>query len=99
LEYDEDKKVPLFGFGARYKNMVSHCFPMNQNDFDPEVQGLQGIKDTYRSILNQIAFAGPTLMEPLLKNSIRFIQDDLQKSENLKYYILLVLTDGDIHDM
>jgi hypothetical protein len=38
-------------------------------------------------------------MEPLLKHSKNFIEDDLENSTNLKYYILLILTDGDIHDM
>jgi hypothetical protein len=44
--YDSDKKIPLLGFGAKlppYHNVVSHCFSMNGNFFDPEVNGLEEV--------------------------------------------------------
>ena len=43
LEYDEDKKVPLYGFGAKINRQISHCFPLNGNAFNPEVSGLESI--------------------------------------------------------
>jgi Copine len=38
LDYDYDKKIPAFGFGAKLRfpmmasNMVSHCFPLSGNN-------------------------------------------------------------------
>lgn len=35
VQYDYDKKIPVFGFGGIPKfmgtNTVSHCFPLNGN--------------------------------------------------------------------
>jgi hypothetical protein len=44
--YDSDKKFPLLGFGARVPfllDRVSHCFALNGDIFNPEVNGLQGV--------------------------------------------------------
>ena len=38
--YDSDKKIPVYGFGAKlppYHDIVSQCFALNGNIFDPEV--------------------------------------------------------------
>jgi len=47
LNFDTDKEVPLFGFGAIWPQQkeVSHCFAMNGNFFRPEVTGIEGITD------------------------------------------------------
>ena len=46
MDYDYDKLVPCFGFGAQVshsrfhtKNEVSHCFPLNFNESNPEIYG------------------------------------------------------------
>lgn len=48
LSFDNDKQVPLFGFGAmidsNYYSQVSHCFALNGNMFRPEVNGIEGIE-------------------------------------------------------
>ena len=44
--YDNDNKYPVYGFGAKlppYHNIVSHCFALNGNFFDPEVAGLEEV--------------------------------------------------------
>lgn len=44
--YDHDNRYPLYGFGAKlppYQNVVSHCFAMNGNFFDPEVYTLDEV--------------------------------------------------------
>lgn len=102
LNFDSDKQVPLFGFGAmideRYYQQVSHCFALNGNAFRPEVDNLQGIETTYRNAMNNIMFAGPTYFSPLLKEwneMVKFESDTNPK----KYYVYLILTDGMIHDI
>ena len=41
--YDTDQMIPTFGFGARLPpgGQVSHCFPLNFNYQNPEVNGIQ----------------------------------------------------------
>ena len=41
--YDYDQQFPVYGFGAkfRYNGEVSHCFPLNFNPQNPEVNGVQ----------------------------------------------------------
>lgn len=44
--YDNDNRIPIYGFGARLPpsyNVVSHCFALNQNYFNPEVLGLENV--------------------------------------------------------
>eukprot|EP00003_Mantamonas_plastica_P022361 TRINITY_DN377_c1_g1_i6.p1 TRINITY_DN377_c1_g1~~TRINITY_DN377_c1_g1_i6.p1 ORF type:complete len:523 (-),score=94.68 TRINITY_DN377_c1_g1_i6:346-1878(-) len=60
--YDSDKLFPVYGFGAKYRNpkdpkaapAVSHCFPANLNDEDPNCNGVQGILDAYAYIITII---------------------------------------------
>ncbi len=50
LDYDYDKLVPLYGFGAKFNipnfntnGNVSHCFPLNGNPMNPDVFQIKGI--------------------------------------------------------
>lgn len=41
--YDSKQKFPVFGFGAKSPELggVSHCFPLNGNPDNPEVDGIE----------------------------------------------------------
>lgn len=45
--YDQDKMFPVFGFGGAPRfmglNTVSHCFPLNGDQANPNIAGIQGI--------------------------------------------------------
>jgi hypothetical protein len=50
LDYDTDKLVPTFGFGAKVSmpnfstgNKVHHCFPINGSESNPNLFQLAGI--------------------------------------------------------
>ena len=61
------------------------------------VQGLPSIIQAYRDSVSQIKFAYPTLFSPCI-NRVKS-QASLSKFQKKQfYYILLILTDGDIHD-
>jgi len=68
--YDFDKMFPVIGFGGVPKHMgmkdVSHCFPVNGNPGNPEVQGIAGVVATYKSTIASITLNGPTYFAPLL---------------------------------
>lgn len=43
--YDTDKKFPSYLFGGRVNGQVEHCYPLNGNYSDPEVNGVSGKSD------------------------------------------------------
>ena len=98
--YDHFKLFPAFGFGGvpHYmgENKVSHCFPLNGNFEQPEVRGVKGIVDAYRKNLERIQMAGPTFFSSVVDIFMDFCSDG---HELKTYFILLIITDGSIHDM
>eukprot|EP00029_Vermamoeba_vermiformis_P008752 TRINITY_DN417_c0_g2_i1.p1 TRINITY_DN417_c0_g2~~TRINITY_DN417_c0_g2_i1.p1 ORF type:complete len:536 (+),score=115.33 TRINITY_DN417_c0_g2_i1:31-1638(+) len=95
--YDADQRFALFGFGGDYKNSTNHCFPLNGNDSNPEVVGLQGLLDTYKESVAKYPLSAPTKFAPFLKQA-RKIAENSKKSGANTYYVVLILTDGQIDD-
>lgn len=100
--YDSDRSFPVFGFGGIPRHMghndVSHCFAMNGNAANPEIIGIAGIVSTYRQTLKDIGLGGPTLFAPLLQEFKTYVESVVAQGQ-MTYQILLLLTDGAIHDM
>uniref|UniRef100_A0A8C3USZ5 Copine-3 n=1 Tax=Catharus ustulatus TaxID=91951 RepID=A0A8C3USZ5_CATUS len=100
-DYDTDKLFPAFGFGAQVPPswQVSHEFALNFNPSNPYCQGIQGIVDAYRQILPQIRLYGPTNFSPIINHVARFAAHSLQQGTAAQYFILLIVTDGEITDL
>ncbi|CAD8183858.1 unnamed protein product [Paramecium pentaurelia] len=104
LNYDHDKKVPIFGFGCkpRLHNLNTpqtlHCFPLNGNPQDPEVFQMDGIMQAYNYAVRNVQFDGPTYFNPIIQESMRIAQTCKDMNTNT-YFVLFILTDGEIHDM
>ncbi len=47
--YDYDQQFPTFGFGAKVDYGNIHCFPLNKNEGNPNINGVNGILETYRN--------------------------------------------------
>lgn len=75
---------------------VNHCFPLNGNQNNPEIYSAQGIMQAYRQNLPGISLSGPTYFSHILHQVIATIRSKL--AEPL-YNILMIITDGEIHDM
>ena len=95
MQYDNDKQVPCFGFGALLPNtrVTSHFFHCNFQS-NPYVHGVQGILDAYGNALPQVRLSGPTNFAEVVRN----VTKGSRESDNV-YTILLILTDGEITDM
>jgi len=68
--YDEDKQIPVFGFGAAippYGNQAEHCFALNGNIFDPEVDGLDEVLESYKHAIKSVNLYGPTNFSPIIE--------------------------------
>lgn len=100
--YDSDKRIPVYGFGAKLPpkyEVVSHCFALNDNIFDPEVQGIESVLQLYRSALTKVVLHGPTVFSQIIKTVSLYAEAKEVSQENQHYCILLILTDGIINDM
>ena len=53
--YDYNKMFATYGFGGKFygKNEVDHCFPLNGNENNPEIFGIDGVLKTYREALTK----------------------------------------------
>jgi len=104
LNYDYDQQVSVFGFGGKPRfptltmNTTSHCFPCTGNPGQIDVQGVQGIMDAYAYAIRNVELSGPTYFAPLITEACKVAEMNKQ-AENDTYTILLILTDGEIHDM
>jgi hypothetical protein len=95
--YDTDQRFQVYGFGGEYRGQVSHCFPVNGNDDDPVVVGIDGILQAYHDSLKSIKLSGPTWFAPLIRRAVQSADSEWEK--NRTYTILLIITDGSIQDM
>ena len=93
--YDYDQLYPCFGFGAKIQGQGTRLFNLNfQNN--PNVQYIKGIIQAYHAAINYVQLFGPTYFGPIIKAVIDIIKNEYN---NLKYHILLILTDGKIDDI
>uniref|UniRef100_A0A8C3LL21 Copine-3 n=1 Tax=Chrysolophus pictus TaxID=9089 RepID=A0A8C3LL21_CHRPC len=99
--FPRDKLFPAFGFGAQVPPswQVSHEFALNFNPDNPYCQGIQGIVDAYRQILPQIRLYGPTNFSPIINHVARFAAHSAQQRTASQYFVLLIITDGEITDL
>lgn len=101
--YDFDRLIQVYGFGAKpcFNNTLkptSHFFPCSGDNINCSVVGVNGIYDVYNYALANVKLSGPTLFAPLLKESLMFAIESA-KVNPYNYEVVLIMTDGVIHDM
>ena len=93
--YDYDQFFPSFGFGAKINNIPTQLFNLNLQN-DPNIHYIQGIIDAYHNAVNAVELWGPTNFSPIIRKMNNIIKE---QGHNLKYHILMILTDGIIDDL
>nr|XP_043617827.1 protein BONZAI 3-like isoform X2 [Erigeron canadensis] len=97
--YDYDKRFPAWGFGGKFlNNTVSHCFNLNGNAGNSEVERVQGIMAAYGAALHSVSLHGPTLFGPVINQAAEIAAQSLS-SNSSKYFVLLIITDGVLTDL
>lgn len=94
-DYDSDKMMPAYGFGAKIRGHVYHDFHLNQRD-DPNCRGIAGVLEAYENFLPTAELYGPTNFSPVIN---LVTQTAISEKTRKKYHILLILTDGVITDI
>ena len=64
---------------------------------NPAIKGLAELLKVYRKNFTKISLSGPTYFAPILREFIK--QTQANGFNQRQFQVLLVLTDGDIHDM
>ncbi|XP_023593327.1 copine-9 isoform X2 [Trichechus manatus latirostris] len=97
-DYDSDKLFPAYGFGAKLppEGRISHQFPLNNNDEDPNCAGIEGVLESYFQSLRTVQLYGPTYFAPVINQVARAAA---KIADGSQYYVLLIITDGVISDM
>ena len=73
-KYDTDQKFPVWGFGAKYNNVVRHCF---QCGSEVEVEGVQGIMDAYRGVFRTpLTMSYPTKFTEVLQTAAAYARHE-----------------------
>lgn len=90
--------VHNLGFGAKLppNNEVSHQFPLNNNSTHPYCSGVEGILNHYRRRAKTVTMSGPTNFAPVINSTIAIAR---QYEDGRHYFILLIITDGQISDL
>lgn len=100
INYDYDKMIPVYGFGGKPfgEQKVNHFFSLNGDYENPDCFNIEGIMEAYTKSLYSTKLSGPTLFFPLISKIMSKCDQSKRNNDN-QYYILLILTDGQIHDM
>ncbi|OMJ90046.1 hypothetical protein SteCoe_7728 [Stentor coeruleus] len=89
--YNKDKIIHVYGFGGIPKGQksISHCFSLGTVKNYFELLGL------YHETLPGIILSKPTNLNEVILRA----QKHCEKDKNpMSYYVVLIITDGDIHD-
>ena len=97
LNYDFDKKIPVFGFGGKFNGKTSHCFPLSGNENTCEGYLTDGVLKLYNYGIKTYALSAPTNFSPIIIKTIEIAKRNSQNIFN--YQILTILTDGEITDL
>ena len=76
-----DKLFPALGFGAKIGGLVSHEFPLNGNESNPNCQGVKGVVEAYKKTVSGVQLWGPTNFAPIIKRVTSFAEQAVKNPE------------------
>ena len=97
--YDNDKQFPTWGFGGVVQpgGRAEHCFNLIPGGGPNSMaSGVAGIMQAYSQAVNSIQLSGPTIFSEVLKTAGGIATSGMNGGQ---YFVLLILTDGEITDM
>ena len=94
--YNKEDKYDVYGFGANVNGEFKEIFNINGTD-DPSIKGIDNIISEYKKTVYSVDFSGGTFFAPIIREIKRKIE--MKKDNDFNYYILLIISDGEIHDI
>ena len=97
--YDFEHKIAMLGFGGVIPSTgeTSHCFPVSLTN-NPYCNGIEEAIKQYKNSLPQITLDGPTYFFPVFKENLTMLKDNADCPTSI-YHLLVIITDGIIHDL
>ena len=93
--FNKKDEYDVYGFGAYVNDNFSNCFNIN-NDENSKIKGVENVIKKYKNAVNTVGFSGGTYFAPI----INFINGKINSSnKNLNYNILMIISDGEVHDI
>ncbi|MCO5609668.1 hypothetical protein L7F22_063898 [Adiantum nelumboides] len=88
LEYDDDKKIPCFGFGdaTTHDRKVFSFY----HDGRP-CHGVEGVLERYEQLVPHVTLSGPTSFAPLIYTAI-----DIVRQSGNQFHVLVIIADGQV---
>lgn len=80
LNYDSDKLIPAFGFGAKpnypkfFSGNVNHCFPLSGDFENIDAESMAHLEQLYSKAVTCVHFSGPTLFHPLMTEAFKLAE-------------------------
>ena len=94
--YNKEDKYDVYGFGADIDGEFKKIFNLNRSE-DPNITGIENVISEYKKAVKNVEFSGGTYFAPIIKEVNRKLE--LNKNKKLNYNILLIISDGEIHDI
>lgn len=99
-QYNNDKQVTVFGFGAKWKNRdLPFCFPLTGEKGHYTIKGIKSVQDTYVNAVSNLKFGGPTCLAHVIEKAANLSERENMSQYKQVYTVLLVITDGVINDL
>ena len=101
--FEDDYRIPVLGLGARLWPLhciVSHCFGLNSDIFNPLFDSAEDIHTELRRSLKEKKFLpqGPVIFSEVLSYAREFAK--FCKEEDSRYYVVLVImTNNELSDI
>ena len=93
--FNKKDEYDVYGFGAYVNDNFSNCFTINY-DKNSKIKGVENVIKKYKNAVNTVGFSGGTYFAPI----INFINGKINSSnKNLNYNILMIISDGEVHDI
>lgn len=94
-QYDHDKQIATYGFGARLgfptliDQNVNHCFPCSGDPYNPYGYDVQGVFECYNFALQNVRLSGPTYFGPIIEEAFQVARNQFNNdTSNLFLYIM-----------
>ena len=96
--YNKNDEYDVYGFGADLNGKFMRCFNIKKdnNDENDKIKGIENVIKEYKKTLHEVELSGGTYFAPVIKT----INEKISKNNSkLKYNILLIISDGEVHDI
>jgi hypothetical protein len=78
--YNSSKMINLYGFGGalpQAPQRASHCFALNGNIFNPRVNGIPEVINTYHQAIKGANLYGPTYFSSVLEQITSLAESEI----------------------